>query len=84
MAYPTIPERLSDANLREYFNLRSDDLELSKRIRHDSTRLGFLVLLKSFQYLGYPPHEKTAIPAFIVKWISAQVGLNPDLFNRFK
>jgi TnpA family transposase len=84
MAYPTIPERLSDANLREYFNLRSDDLELSKRIRHDSTRLGFLVLLKSFQYLGYPPHEKTAIPAFIVKWISAQVGLNPDLFNRYK
>jgi hypothetical protein len=70
--------------LTEIFSLTLEDTRLIERIRSDKNILGFSVLLKSFQYLGYPPPGKNQIPIEVVEQITSQLELSLELFQEFR
>ena len=82
--YPTLGSHPSKSFLAEHFNLHESDFRLLKKIRQDSSRLGFAVLLKSFSYLGYPPHNKKDLPIAVIQWVGNQLGLGCHQFERYE
>lgn len=83
MVYPTLRPDMSEDDLIAHFTLDLEDHELAKRIRKDTSRLGFVVLLKTFRFLGYFPRRKSDIPRVVVERIGGQMGLDPDLFREY-
>jgi len=84
MPYPKLPTHLRKEELTEDFTLQPEDLRAIQRMRNERNRLGFAVLLKTFQYLGYPPEEKGKIPDEIVEYLAVQMGLELTLFQEFQ
>jgi len=84
MPYPSIAGLISKDELIENFTFHTEDFNLLKRIRQDSTRLGFAVLLKTFKFAGYPPHGKCDIPTTVINRIADQLGLKVELFESYK
>ena len=84
MSYPKILFHLQKDVLTEIFSLTLEDTRLIERIRSDKNILGFSVLLKSFQHLGYPPPGKNQIPIEVVEQITSQLELSPELFQEFR
>jgi hypothetical protein len=82
-SYSALEESITNDILIEHFSLQTDDFDLLKRVRQDSSRLGFTVLLKTLEFLGFPPQEKSVIPAIIVKHIGNQLGLDVELFKQY-
>ena len=58
MEYPRFKLHFLEDDLIEHFSLTSDERYLLSQCRNYTNRLGFSVLLKSFQFLGYPPLQK--------------------------
>lgn len=83
MTYPTLRVHLHKEVLIEHFTLSPEDRELLTRIRNDTTRLGFAVLLKAFMFLGYPPRQKTDVPDVIVNWIACHMAGAPESFGQY-
>ena len=53
-AYPRLRSQLTPRELREVYSPTRDELTLAQQVtRGASTQLAFLVLLKTFQRLGY-------------------------------
>ncbi|MDL1978463.1 MAG: DUF4158 domain-containing protein [Deltaproteobacteria bacterium] len=71
-------------DLIEYFSLTQDERNLLYQWRKDANTVGFAVLLKSFQFLGYPPRQKEDIPDAIISCISRQLKLDARQFNRYR
>jgi TnpA family transposase len=73
--------------LEECFSVMSNEVDLVETKARD-TRLGFMVLLKYFQYEGRFPNNKREIPKIFVDFIARQVKSTPkamieyDLNNR--
>jgi hypothetical protein len=84
MNYPTLGIYLSEDVLRDHFTLDDGDRALIREIRNDVNQLGFAVLFKVYQALGYPPHEKSEVPAAAVERVAAQIGLEPTLFQEYQ
>ena len=78
MSYPKILPYLQKDAFIENFFLPSEDTKLIERIKSEKNILGFAVLLKTLQYLGYPPHRKDQIPIEVLYIVSTmsynQVG----------
>jgi hypothetical protein len=53
MSYPKFFFHIQEDVLIKYFSLSSEDIKLIHRLRSDKNKVGFAVLLKSFQHLGY-------------------------------
>ena len=70
MSYPKILPYLQKDALIEHFSLTLEDTKLIERIRNEENILGFAVLLKTLQYLGYPPHRKDQIPIEVLYIVS--------------
>ncbi len=83
MEYPRFKLHISENDLIEHFTLTSDERYLLSKWRNDMNSLGFSVLLKSFQFLGYPP-QKENIPNTIISFISRQLQINAKLFNGYR
>ena len=62
MSYPKILPYLQKDAFIENFSLASEDTKLIERIKSKKNILGFAVLLKTLQYLGYSPPRKDQIP----------------------
>ena len=73
MAYPILRSQISEDDLIAHFTLDLEEQELVRRIRKESFRLGFAVLLKSFLFLGYPPRRKSDIPGVVIDRVSNQI-----------
>jgi hypothetical protein len=84
MSYPRFLPHLKEDAYAEIFTLTSEDTKLIKRVRSDKNILGFAVLLKSFQYLGYPPYKKSQIPVEVVELIASQLELSPAFFQEYR
>jgi hypothetical protein len=85
MSYPKFLYHLQKDTYTEIFSLTSEDTKLIERVRSNKNILGFAVLLKSFQYLGYPPFEKSQIPVEVVEligYIPTKVPKVPQLFRK--
>ena len=75
-AYPYFKQSPSPGELAELYTPTAADLALAEqRVRLVPNRLSFLVLLKSFQRLGYFPHPEV-IPEAVISHIRQQLGLD--------
>ena len=75
-AYPYFKQLPSPEELAELYTPTADELALAmRRVRSVPNRLSFLVLLKSFQRLGYFPHPEV-IPDAVISHIRQQLGLD--------
>jgi hypothetical protein len=79
MEYPNFSLHIANEDLIEHFSLTPDERYLLSRWRKDANTLGFTVLLKAFQFLGYPPRQKEHIPGAIISCISRQLKLDAIL-----
>ncbi len=74
-AYPRLKETVSPRDLAAVYTPTWDETALASRaVKGPSARLGFLVLLKTYQRLGYPVRFAD-VPAVIVEHIARSVNL---------
>ena len=74
-AYPRLKSQVREKELTEIYTPTLEELNLaSQHTRKGATQLGFLVLLKTFQRLGYFV-SPTNVPQAIVKHIAQSSGL---------
>jgi hypothetical protein len=76
MDYPHIPQHIGNEALFEHFNLTQDERYSLPRWRKDQNMLGYVVLLKSYAFLGFPPRKKDDVPHAVVSWISQQLDVD--------
>lgn len=78
-AYPRIRSNLSDPELQELYTPTVDDVAFVRRMTKSSvTELGLVILLKSFQRLGYFP-SFDALPPRLIHHVAGAMGAqNPD------
>jgi len=84
-AYPRLKSSFSPAELAEIFTPKTDELRLAVSVATGrSARLAFLVMLKTFQRLGYFV-PLASVPTTIVEHIGQATGLTPqaDGFARY-
>jgi len=82
--YPKLPPtKESFINEPEHFLLTSNELNIIHEIKNPINQLGFTILLKSFQYLGYFPNSKEGIPNFLVEFLASQLEISPDYFKQY-
>ena len=75
-AYPRLRNSVSQQELAEIYTPSAAEIQAAKGLtRGDSARLGFLVLLKTFQRLGYFVTLK-AIPSSIIEHIAKKAELS--------
>jgi TnpA family transposase len=77
-AYPRFKSRPTDAELERFYTPTESEQEFcNTATRSDAARLGFVLLLKTFQRLGYfvPSRE---VPEAIVQHVAAATGERPD------
>ncbi|MEK6570123.1 MAG: DUF4158 domain-containing protein, partial [Bacteroidota bacterium] len=68
--------------LVEHFTLLPEESTLLAN-KTGSTRLGFAVLLKFFQYEGRFPYYKSEIPEAVVAHMAKQVGVLPEQYPKY-
>ena len=84
MDYPHINPHVSKVDLIDYFTLTQDERYHLPQGRKEENILGFAVLLKTFSYLGFPPRRKEDIPSPVVFWLSQQLNVDPDNFDKYR
>ena len=84
LRYPSLPKYLSKEDLIEHFTIRPSEGKVLARLRENKNVVGFTVLLKAFQFLGYPPYKKVDVSNDIVGWIAGQLKLDPIFFRRYQ
>jgi hypothetical protein len=84
MEYPYISPFIRKEELIEHFTLTKEERFLLSQWRKEKNILGFAVLLKSFEYLGYPPRKKKDLPGSLILWIAQQLHLNPNEFEKYQ
>ena len=75
-AYPRLKSSVSEKELNEIYTPTADEFDLAHSLtRSTAMRIGFLVLLKTFQRLGYfiPAHK---VPRPIAEHISLIYGVH--------
>ncbi|MEO0808058.1 MAG: DUF4158 domain-containing protein, partial [Cyanobacteria bacterium J06643_4] len=78
-AYPYFKQLPSPDELADLYSPTADELALAKRRANLlPNQLSFLVLLKSFQRLGYFPHPEV-VPEPVISHIREQLGLDADV-----
>ncbi|MGI0484872.1 DUF4158 domain-containing protein [Pantanalinema rosaneae CENA516] len=84
-AYPRLKSSLSAKELTSIYTPRSEELLLSSRVtKNQQSQLGFLILLKTFQRLGYAV-SVADVPLNITRHIAtvAELKLRPDALSAY-
>lgn len=84
-AYPNLKSNPTEKDLLRLYTPSLDELGLARRVtRHPATRLSFLVLLKTFQRLGYGI-ALAHVPASIIRHIvmSAQISTSQQNLSQY-
>lgn len=84
-AYPRLKNQISSKELLEVYTPTEDELKLANRSTKGAVaKLGFLVLLKTFQRLGYFVRVEN-VPASIIKHIAscAKIALLPQKLESY-
>ena len=78
-AYPRYRQNLSTSELRQLYTPRLRELNLAQRATRGggSQQLAFLIMLKSFQCLGYFPNAEH-IPEPLVSHLRSRLGITED------
>ncbi|MBI3890452.1 MAG: Tn3 family transposase [Candidatus Wallbacteria bacterium] len=83
MAYPSLPAEPSTDYLRDQFILSRGEQEFLACARSDPHRLGLAVLLKSYQFLGYAPESRSAVPSGIIDWLAQRLEIAVSRFGQY-
>ena len=83
MIYPDLIKTFSRDELLEHFSLSMDEKELAMRVNKQENRLGFAILLKTYQYLGYLLNTKKDISKTVVDYIAEQLTIESGLFSDY-
>ena len=77
-AYPRFKTRLTQAELEQFYTPTDEELAFCASVTlSPTTRLGFVVLLKTFQRLGYfVPSNK--VPEAVIEHIATVIKRSPD------
>ena len=77
-AYPRFKSRLTQAELEQFYTPTDEELAFCASVTlSPTTRLGFVVLLKTFQRLGYfVPSNK--VPEAVIEHIATVIKRSPD------
>ncbi len=82
-AYPRFKRLLSASELAEVYTPSAKEIEFAvSRARGQDSILSLLVLLKSFQRLGYFPNKLKEVPAQIVTHVRACLALGGENHNQ--
>jgi hypothetical protein len=84
MDYPHIPQHIGNEALFEHFNLTQDERYSLPRWRKDQNMLGYVVLLKAYAFLGFPPRKKDDVPHAVVSWMSRQLDVDPAEYQGYR
>ncbi len=78
-AYPRFGRNPSAQELARFYTPTLREIDLARRITRggESQQLAFLVMLKSFQCLGYFP-DPEEVPEALVSHVRSRLGLGPD------
>lgn len=72
-AYPRLRSQLSARELADISTPTREEVDLARSVtKGEVARLGFLVLLKTFQRLGYPV-ALTDVPASVIEHVCASL-----------
>lgn len=85
-AYPRLKNQVKEKELTEIYTPTKEELNLaSQHTRKGATQLGFLVLLKTFQRLGYFVSPSN-VPFALVKHIAQRAALacSPDVLLSYE
>lgn len=75
-AYPRLKQNVTDQELATIYTPTLDELSLAEQaVKGNSAKLGFLILLKTFQRLGYAVAVRS-VPTAIMQHIAASVQLS--------
>ena len=84
MDYPKFKFNYTKQELKIFFTLTPEELRIINKIRMKKNKLGYAILLKSYQFLCYPNILKSQIPFPVKEWIADQLLLSPTLFREYK
>lgn len=84
MEYPRFSLNFPNEDIIDSFSLTPDEWYFLSKWRRGANTLGFAVLIKSFQYLGYPPLKKEDIPNTVIFCVSRQLNLDAELFKQYR
>ena len=82
MPYPCLPSHPTPDEIAEHFTLSPQERELVGTLKKENW-LGFAVLLKTYEFLGHPPLEKTDVPSALVLELARQLGQSSKTFRRY-
>jgi hypothetical protein len=78
-AYPRFDKNINSKSIIKFYTPNHEELELAHRIAKGQVQiLNFIVMLKSFQRLGYFP-KADDVPVEIVKYISSRLKIPSDI-----
>ena len=76
-------QNFNESELMEHFSISEQETNLIAN-KAGSTRIGFAVMLKYYQFEGRFPKKHMNIPEIIVNHIAEQVGVIPESFSKYK
>ncbi len=81
--YPKFKPAYEQTELLEHFTLTIPEQRIIRKIVKDNNKVGFAIILKTYQYLGYVPSSKKDIPKEIMVYISNQLNLKASQFKNY-
>ena len=81
--YPNLKLSLNEEDLLNHFTLDLEEKAFINAIKKPENKLGFAVLLKAFQYLGYVPAYKNSIPKAVINHIAGQLKADPASYMAY-
>ena len=77
----TFPSTITRDDIASYFTLSRRDLEEVRKLRGDTNRLGFGLLLGALRLLGFVPVKLAAAPAEVVQFVATQQTKQQQFLN---
>ena len=77
------PGTISREDIVSHFALSDRDLNAVGRLHGDHNRLGFALQLAAIRFLGFVPAKLDGAPLEAVRYLSEQVGADPDDLSRY-
>ena len=77
------PTEISSGDITAFFTLAATDLTHVQKQRGAHNRLGYALQICALRYLGFSPHDITALPDEGVSYVSKQLRVDPSCLKLY-
>jgi TnpA family transposase len=77
------PTEISSGDITAFFTLAATDLAYVRKQRGAHNRLGYALQLCALRYLGFSPHDITALPDEGVSYVSKQLRVDSSCLKLY-